>query len=77
MIYYKLSEYEQELLEYLSNHTGVNYGIVGDMFPMKSFIALLRDLKIEIDLRDEKIENYKENYRPLTKEEIYIGYHEK
>jgi hypothetical protein len=70
-ISYKLDEDEKELIEELSNITGVDYEIVGDLFPADSFIPLLKDLKYEIGRRDERIENYEENWKPKTPQEIF------
>ena len=77
-MYYKLDENEKELIENLSSETGVNYELIGDIFPINSFISLLKDLKIELEKYKEKYEdlkeNLKDNYRPLTDKELYGGY---
>lgn len=77
-MYYKLNQDNLELIEYLSNATGVNYELEGDMFPMESFIPLLKDLKCQLENDKEKYEDLKENlknnYRPLTNKELYGGY---
>lgn len=74
-MYYKLNEYEEELIENLSNETGVDYELIGDMFPMESFIPLLKDLQLELERYKEKYDdlkqNLKDNYRPITNEELY------
>lgn len=70
-MYYKLNEYEEELIENLSNETGVDYELIGDMFPMESFIPLLKDLQYELENYKEKYENLKENSRPITNKELY------
>ena len=74
-MYYKLNEYEEELIEFLSNETGVDYEMIGDMFPMESFIPLLKDLKCQLESYKEKYEdlkqNLKDNYRPVTNKELY------
>ena len=57
---YVLDESEMELLDELSETTGVDYEIVGNEFPMSSFIPLLKDLQLEIHRRDEKIEKLQE-----------------
>lgn len=73
-ISYKLDEEELEFMEELSELTGVDYEIKDNMFPMDSFISLLKDLKLEITRRDEQIENYEENYKPITNKELYSDY---
>ena len=73
-ISYKLDEHEQELIEELSEITGVDYEVVGDLFPADSFIPLLKDLKLEITRRDEIISDYQENYKPITNKELYSDY---
>ena len=74
-MYYKLNEYEEELIENLSNETGVDYELIGDMFPMESFIPLLKDLQFELERYKEKYEdlkqNLEDNYRPVTNKELY------
>ena len=74
-MYYKLNEYEKELIENLSNETGVDYELIGDMFPMESFIPLLKDLQLELERYKEKYEdlkqNLEDNYRPITNKELY------
>ena len=70
-MYYKMSEYDEELIDFLSNETGVDYEIIGNMFPMESFIPLLKDLKYELEKYKEKYENLKENSRPITNKELY------
>lgn len=74
-ISYKLDENEKELIEELSEITGVDYEVVGDLFPADSFIPLLKDLKLEITRRDEKIEelqkDIEDNYKPITNKELY------
>lgn len=73
-IYYSLNKEELELIEELSELTGVDYEIKDGLFPSDSLIPILKDLKYEIGKRDERIENYKENYRPVTDKELYGDY---
>lgn len=77
-ISYRLDEEEKEFIEELSNITDVNYEIHDDLFPMDSFMPLLKDLKLEISRLEEKIEslekNIKENYKPVTNKELYGDY---
>lgn len=77
-ISYKLDENEKELIEELSEITGVDYEVKGDLFPADSFIPLLKDLKYEIGILNERIEELectiKENYRPITNKELYGDY---
>lgn len=73
-ISYKLDEDELEFIEELSNITGVDYEIHDNLFPMDSFMPLLKDLKYEIGKLQEKIEDYKENYKPITNKEQFSDY---
>lgn len=74
MFRYILSNEEKEFIEELSELTGTDYELDGNTFPMDSFMSLLKDLKLEITKRDERIENYEENYRPITDKELYGDY---
>ena len=56
-ICYILDDNEKDLVEELSDLTGVDYEVRGDEFPMNSFIPLLKDLKHEIGRLQEKIED--------------------
>lgn len=73
-IYYSLNKEESQLIEELSELTGVDYEIRDSLMPMDSFISLIKDLKYEISKRDERIENYEENYRPVTNKELFSDF---
>ena len=76
MIYQKLDEKEIETIKRVSEKTFTNYELLGDFIPNDSFMSIIKDLLITVESLEEELEekedDIKQNYRPITREEELI-----
>lgn len=56
-ISYKLDNEELQLLKEVEEITGADYEIKGDLISAEKFIDIVKDLKVEIGVLQEKLEN--------------------
>ena len=83
MIYYKMSEYEVELLGRILEKVPVptDYKILGEFIPVESFISIIEDLYGEVEHLQEELEDVirdrDDNYRPISiKEQLGYNVHD-
>lgn len=60
-ISYKLDNEELELLKKVQEITGADYEIKGELISAERFIDIIKDLKVEIGVLQEKLEDLKKH----------------
>lgn len=75
MTYYKLDENELNDIKKASKITLTDYDLEGQFIPCDALTSAIKDLLIEIDELEEKLDDVKrdleENYKPIPLEEQY------
>ena len=78
MISYKLNDKELELIKKAEKITCCDYGRKENMLDADMFISIIEDLLYELDILQEKYDDFKQNvednYKPITDKELYGDY---
>lgn len=77
-MYYKLNNDELKTMQKVDDITSTDYGIIGNFIPVENLLRVIEDLLMELNNRDETLEDLKndirENYKFVG--ECYYEYGE-